>query len=626
MEERLERARRAVMRFLEEGGYSESVRCAHRCCIRSLCETALDTGDEPTTDNVAAWLGAIRGRLRESTYKAWRIAAYRFADAWENGVVTLGVGYAHEGSPYYARLPEWARLLADRYVGDAADGRLEISHVEASACARFLLFACESGARGAGDLAPALVVRFVARASKDSRSPQSLLFQVKHFLRWLSRQGGGVPAVAAELSSVRYARRLPLCVGAEVPEAPATVEPQDFILLAEEYVGAHMASKGYADTQVGCARMVLRLAFCFLVLAGRGYSVETVLAWLAANEGSVGTQGKSYRRAVRAFERWRTEGPEAPHVVFRDVADLIDSAPDWSRGAIRRYLGLRAREGAAESTLAMCKSACVRFCAYSSSKGVSGFADVTPQVVASYVLEDPHETPAALAAYVHKVRGFLDWLADEGLSRPGLSLAAPSCLAPSTRVVHVLSPEQLRRVGEARRLASTPRELRDAAMVSLGLFMGLRASDVSGLRLSDVSWRDSTVTITQRKTLSTVTLPLVPEAGNSLAAYLTRGRPRSTSPRVFLSLHAPYEGVGRKACADALARVLGDLADGCRGFHELRRTFATGMLRGGSGVRPIADALGHASEGSVRVYLSLDERRMRECALPLSMLGGGGDR
>jgi hypothetical protein len=260
--------------------------------MRSLCETALHTGDEPTTGNVAAWLATMRGRLPESTYKAWRIAAYRFADAWENGSVTLGVGYAHEGSPYYVRLPEWARQLVDRYVRDAADGRLEISHVEASACARFLLFACENGACGASGLAPALVVRFVARISEESRNPQSLLFQVKHFLRWLSRQGGGVPAVAAELSSVRYARRLSLCIGIEVPEAPTTVGAPDFILLAEEYVGVHMVSKGYADTQVGCARIALRLAFCFLVLAGRGYSVEPVLAWLAANEGQIGTQRK----------------------------------------------------------------------------------------------------------------------------------------------------------------------------------------------------------------------------------------------------------------------------------------------------------------------------------------------
>ena len=67
----------------------------------------------------------MRERLSENTYKAWRIAAYKFSDAWENGAVTLGVGYAHEESSYYARLPEWARLLADAYVGEAASGRLE---------------------------------------------------------------------------------------------------------------------------------------------------------------------------------------------------------------------------------------------------------------------------------------------------------------------------------------------------------------------------------------------------------------------------------------------------------------------------------------------------------------------
>ena len=67
MEERLERARCGVMRFLEERGYSESVRCVHRRCMRSLCETALHTGDEPTTGNVAAWLATMRGRLPDST-------------------------------------------------------------------------------------------------------------------------------------------------------------------------------------------------------------------------------------------------------------------------------------------------------------------------------------------------------------------------------------------------------------------------------------------------------------------------------------------------------------------------------------------------------------------------------
>ena len=106
-------------------------------------------------------------------------------------------------------------------------------------------------------------------------------------------------------------------------------------------------------------------------------------------------------------------------------------------------------------------------------------------------------------------------------------------------------------------------------------------------------------------------------------AIRRRGRPFQTAAEMDEALIAAING--RVAAEDELW-VLGDLAEGCHGFHELRRTFPTGMLRGGSGIGQIADALGHASEGSVRVYLSLDERRMRECALPLSMLGGGGDR
>ena len=60
------------------------------------------------------------------------------------------------------------------------------------------------------------------------------------------------------------------------------------------------------------------------------------------------------------------------------------------------------------------------------------------------------------------------------------------------------------------------------------------------------------------------------------------------------------------------------------GFHALRRTFATAMLRGGAGRRGVAEALGHATDRSTGPYLSLDAERMRSCALSLSECGIGG--
>jgi integrase len=111
----------------------------------------------------------------------------------------------------------------------------------------------------------------------------------------------------------------------------------------------------------------------------------------------------------------------------------------------------------------------------------------------------------------------------------------------------------------------------------------------------------------------------MPEAGNSVAAWLLRGRPGDAdSPCVFVRLVPPHVGLmSTTACEAALRHALGDAYGDCEGFHELRRTYATEILRGGSGVRTVTEALGHRSEASARPYLSLDEERMRLCAMPL---------
>ena len=116
-------------------------------------------------------------------------------------------------------------------------------------------------------------------------------------------------------------------------------------------------------------------------------------------------------------------------------------------------------------------------------------------------------------------------------------------------------------------------------------------------------------------------LPLTVPAGNALVAYLRDGRPKSSSQLVFVKHRAPYDGLTRSACRDAMARTFGP---GVTGYHVLRRTFATSMLRGGSGRSDVAAALGHRTELSTEPYLSLDAAHMRMCALPMGTLAIGG--
>ena len=73
-----------------------------------------------------------------------------------------------------------------------------------------------------------------------------------------------------------------------------------------------------------------------------------------------------------------------------------------------------------------------------------------------------------------------------------------------------------------------------------------------------------------------------------------------------------------------------DIANGDvvnKGFHVLRRTFATTLLRNNAGIQMVMDSLGHTDNTSVMKYLSFDEKKMRLCPLSLtqySLLLEGG--
>jgi site-specific recombinase XerD len=446
-------------------------------------------------------------------------------------------------------------------------------------------------------------------------------------------ESGEIPVAAAMLMSEHFTDHLPAYepLPGEVPPTGAgeALCSGEFLEKAERLIADVLPAHSYSRTVEKTSAKALRMLFVFLALNGLDYSYCLALMWVEANKAEIGTGWKAYRRAVFLFEQYHAGGDIDPDRIL-PAKDLVDNLPAWAQTHVRAFIALKRREGYARSTVDTCRSACCRFVAYIKRRGVFGLDGITPAIILSFCLEDPHSSNEANALYASKVRSFLEYLADEGLVGPGLQLAVARESAPSTRCVAVLDDTQVSRLKEARLAARSPMGLRDAAITSLGLWMGLRASDIVGLKLADICWSGSSIAIVQRKTNAQLELPLVAEAGNSVCAYLRDGRPSSASPFVFVKHRSPYTGLASTACAKALQNTLGDLYEGCTGFHELRRTFATQMLRGGVGRGPIAEALGHATERTVHKYLSLDAERMRLCALPLALcanggLGGGGD-
>ena len=168
-------------------------------------------------------------------------------------------------------------------------------------------------------------------------------------------------------------------------------------------------------------------------------------------------------------------------------------------------------------------------------------------------------------------------------------------------------------------------------MIMLGLRMGFRASDVVNLRFENIDWKKQIISIVQKKTGVPVIMPMPTDVANSLYLYIKHGRhdPAAGSEGyVFINVYAPHgrslDAAPLRALRAALVSHNYYLGDH-QGFHILRRTFATNLLRASLHTDQISEALGHTCTHAVDDYLSLDEERMRMCPLPFKKIGGGNE-
>ncbi|WP_022887668.1 tyrosine-type recombinase/integrase [Glaciibacter superstes] len=227
--------------------------------------------------------------------------------------------------------------------------------------------------------------------------------------------------------------------------------------------------------------------------------------------------------------------------------------------------------------------------------------------------------PGSMRTVVSALRVLCRFLEESGSS--GLFRAVPALFVRRVTSVGVLPAESIAALTNSPDV-TTPVGLRDRALLLLGARTGLRPVDIASLRLRDIDWTHALITLTQHKTGSVVTLPLLAEVGQAIADYLLNGRPvGGDDDHVFLRSHAPYVGLGPSdslywVASRAFARsgVITQNGTG-RGFRVLRASFATRLLADGTPLPVIAGALGHRGIASAKHYLSADEMHMRECCL-----------
>jgi site-specific recombinase XerD len=184
-------------------------------------------------------------------------------------------------------------------------------------------------------------------------------------------------------------------------------------------------------------------------------------------------------------------------------------------------------------------------------------------------------------------------------------------------IPRAIGPDEIRQL-----LASIDRRTamgrRDYAVVLLLARLGLRSGEVAFLELDDLDW-DAGVVSVRGKGGQRTALPLPADVGEAIAAYLSDGRPHSTSRRVFLRSKAPIRGFLSQCAIGSIIRHAlqrAGIQAPTTGAHQFRHALATQMLRQGAALSEIGEILRHRSPETTKIYTKVDVEALRTLALP----------
>lgn len=274
--------------------------------------------------------------------------------------------------------------------------------------------------------------------------------------------------------------------------------------------------------------------------------------------------------------------------------------------------------GRSENTIQSCKNSVRQFLLFLEDHGCSTLSMATTDMVPSFFqhLLSTY-SPTSIRTVASNIRSFLRFSESE----QGLLQAVPSRCARSKPIIPILSNKETDALRSVLQTQKVP--LRDKAIILLALRTGLRAVDIVGMKLGDIDWVNDTISIFQSKTGTSFKIPLTADVGNVLSAYILNERPKTDNPCVFLRFPAPFRPLSdHSACYALVRRVFHRagirLSSERKGIHVMRHSAASRMLSKGVPVTTISSMLGHSSKSSTDVYLSTDEKRMRECALSLA--------
>jgi integrase/recombinase XerD len=221
-------------------------------------------------------------------------------------------------------------------------------------------------------------------------------------------------------------------------------------------------------------------------------------------------------------------------------------------------------------------------------------------------------SPRSVARAVACYRGFFRFLVIDGRLKvnPADDLRPPRAWKVLPRYLAV---EEVDRLIE-QPVVTTPRGLRDRALIELLYATGMRVSELLSLRPADVNLEASYLTCSGKGSKQRI-VPIGDEAAEWVKKYIRESRPallgKRTSARLFVNAKGGGPGLTRVGFWKILKVYARQAGLKALSPHMLRHSFATHLLERGADLRAIQMMLGHADLSTTQIYTHVLEQRMR---------------
>ena len=212
-------------------------------------------------------------------------------------------------------------------------------------------------------------------------------------------------------------------------------------------------------------------------------------------------------------------------------------------------------------------------------------------------------SPASLARHLSCWRGFFNFACRRlgYSSNPCTGLRPPKAAKPLPKT---LSPDACSQLLD--RDTNTMLETRDRAMFELFYSSGLRLSELTGIKLTDINLQTGEVSVTGKGNKTRI-VPIGEKARSALLAWFNFRGGTALPDESALFVGKAGKRLGQRSVEQRLARWA--LRAGLNQHvhpHMLRHAFASHVLQSSGDLRAVQEMLGHASISTTQVYTHLD--------------------